>query len=281
MYIENIIKENIIQFAKENKININDKKLNLFMKKKHEDRTLALNVDNYISVCEYLHLHDIIILSTLCKEYINCYYKEIWSMIQKRHFPNSIIPMNSYLEIRDNMAIECWFYDNRIIDCSIVCAYNYINNIEIKIKKLSDELKKSHIRNINYKCKTITNMNEIKSLKRERESYLKYTPEYHINIINKYKFISEKDYTNEYYYTIKPELDMRLFGLDPDNETNKKEWVECIGWITGKYTIKREYDFYEGDDLNEDIYMYDYDTDNNLYRVRIIPDRIRDIIIKI
>lgn len=121
-------------------------------------------------------------------------------------------------------------------------------------------------------------MNEIKSLKRERDSYLSYIPEYHMNTIDKYRFISEKDYTDEYYYTIKPDLDMRLFGLDPYNETDKKKWIECMGWITGKYKIKRDYDFYEGDILNDDVYSYEYDIDNNFYRVRIIPECIRHII---
>ena len=50
MNIENIIRSNIIQFAKENKININNEELDSFMKKKHENRTLALNIDNYICV---------------------------------------------------------------------------------------------------------------------------------------------------------------------------------------------------------------------------------------
>ena len=278
MNIENIIKNNILQFAKENNININNEDLNLFMKNKHEKRTLSLNIDNYISVCEYLYASEILILTTLCKEYMNYHYKNIWNILQKRHFPNSTIPINSYLDIRNNIAIESWFSINRKFNCGFICKYDDINDIEIKIKKLSKELSTSHKRNINYTCKTITNMNEMKYLKREREAYLNDISIYHKNAIDDYRFLSEKDYTGDYYYALKPELDMRLFGLDPDNEIDKKNWIECMCWITGEYTKNKDYDFepdeIELEDPNQDVYTYYVDDDNCLYRIRIAPECI-------
>ena len=118
----------------------------------------------------------------------------------------------------------------------------------------------------------------MKYLKRDRESYFNNISIYHKNAIDDYRFLSESDYTGDYYYTLKPELDMRLFGLDPDNEIDKKNWIECMGWITGKYTKNKDCDFDPDEielyDPNQDVYTYYSGEDDILYRIRKVPECI-------
>ena len=237
-----------------------------FMVQLHKRRTLSLDKDTFLSVCLYLHDYEILILVMLCKEYYK-YYKYIWVILQKYYFPNSILPTNNYLVIRNNLAISKWWYELKYLKIHDGPNYMHwydITNIDENIQKRMADLKFLAPTGHTYKYAKITHSLEIKSEKKTRDEIFNICPQTIQNLITDYKFISNA------FYIIKPELDMRIYGLDPNDAIDVQKWDYGILWIQDELTDMEEYNFGSEDDNNE-IYKYDFDSMGLRFRYRIKP----------
>jgi hypothetical protein len=267
---ENEIKAALIRFTNEWQIHCSPTMIDDFMKKTHKKRRLSLNKDAYLTVCNYLHPNDIIMLTTICKEYMT-HYKYIWGIIQNYYFPRSIIPTNNYLEIRNNCGIDKWWFRLDYLQLNVEDGYEPWSNI-IKydniIDKRSNDLKKLSTSGHMYQYTKVTHLSEIRSLKNERADAFNVCTVEVQNLINDFKFLSLDDY----YINNKPELDMRLYGLNPSNQDDIKKWEEGIKWVKGEYNDYCEFDFDIMEIRNYDIYKYDMNGAGNEYRYRVKPE---------
>jgi hypothetical protein len=272
---ENEIRAALIKFTNEWQIHCSTTMIDDFMKKTHEKRRLSLNKDEYVNVCSYLHPKDILMLTTLCKEYMT-HYKYIWGIIQRYYFPYSIIPTKNYLEIRNNFAIDKWLYRLDYLQLNVEDGYkpwSDIMNYDNIIYKRSNDLKNLSESGHMYQYTKITHLSEIRSLKNDRNDDFKFCTVEVQNLINDFKFLSYNDYTKApYYINNKPELDMRIYGLNPSNQDDIKKWEEGLKWIKGEYDDYCEFDYDIMEAPNYNIYEYNTNGEGIEYRCRVRPE---------
>lgn len=273
MNIEHEIRRSIINFTKQHNIPLSDEQLVAFMADSYKCRRISLIQDTFLSVCEFLIPSEIVIFTTTCKEFMS-YYPFIWGIIQSQYFPKSIIPNLDYISIRQNMAIDCWWYKINKGDITEYYTWDEIVDDDVYIQKRFSELKKLVPSHIGYIWKKNTNLGEIKAMKETRLVSFDKSREIIYTLINDFKFISKKDDTNEPYLTIKPKLDMRIYGFTPGNKDDKKKWEEGMKWITGKYTEEKDYDYDLDEERDYETYEYgfDYGYEYDMYRIRMRPD---------
>lgn len=273
MDLDAIIARAIGSFTAEQGINFSKEIINDFVYRMKIRRRLSLPVDIYLYLCKFLDCCDIVILTTLCKDYMKQYYSSIWGDIQSRYFEHSIIPPNEYLSIRNNIAIDKWWQilsNNEMIEW--ICD---IKNDEKIIQDRRAELDMITPRSINYIWKKYTHLAEINANINYINNINASISVYEKQIIDNFRFISKTDNMGNKYLSIKQPLDSRLYGLDPQNNDDIEKWNITFKWITGEYNDEREYytdiDNHDGDD-NE--FQYEYDSDDEPYRIRIRPEWI-------
>jgi hypothetical protein len=271
MSIENEIKRGIINFAKEYSIFFNKEIIDDFMIKTYNRRKISLTNDTFLLVCEYLTVYDNIILTTLCKDFIKQNYPHIWGIMQSRYFVKSLIPNTDYLTIRQNIAIDYWYYKLCNYKAHVYDKWNDVVCDDITIQDRSKLLHKLHPSCMEYICRKNTHLREIRAVKETREYSINQVSEEICELIDIYIYYSHKDFTNVPYYTIKPDLDMRLYGYIPENKYDEEKWDIHVKWITGQYNQRPDYDYDVHID-REEIYDYILDDDDQQYRVRKRPD---------
>ena len=236
-------------------------------------RRLSLTKDLYLSICVFLNMSDMINLTTLCKEFMN-YYPDIWRIIQYQKYPYSIIPDSDYLSIRHSIAMKIWL--------DVLHDYNFDKSKSWKEIEEDDRLIKLRTADLLHLKNTYpgyegcmyaknTHLGEICAMKKTRESSYDKLNGSVIDLIDSFKFCSETDFTGEKYMTIKPEIDMRLFGFDINTKKGKKHAEDCKKWLSGEYNSKHDYQFDIHEPHANDIYVYDYDDDGDYYRFRRTP----------
>lgn len=272
MSIEKEIERGIINFTRENGIMISKDMIDQFIKKTYYRRRLSLPQELYLYLCKYLFPTEIVSLTTLCKEYMT-YYQYIWGIIQSYYHPKSIIPNNDYLAIRQNIAINSWYSKINELNIKEYVHWARMETYEKIIQKKSQEISLLVPSYIDYKWKKSLYQLEIHTNKENRERSFYNCEKYHW-LIEYYKFFSERDFNGNLYYIIKPELDMRLYGLNPENKKDEQKWKVGLKWITGVYNNTREYYDVETDnDETDDDEPYYYDhTGDRIYRYRVRPD---------
>ena len=284
MSIEKEIERGIINFTRENGIMISKDMIDQFIKKTYYRRRLSLPQELYLYLCKYLFPTEIVIFTTICKEYMT-YYQYIWDIIQSYYHPKSIIPNNDYLAIRQNIAINNWYSKINELNIKEYVHWARMETYEKIIQKKSQEISLLVPSYIDYKWKKSLYQLEIHTNKENRERSFYNCEKYHW-LIEYYKFFSERDFNGNLYYIIKPELDMRLYGLNPENKKDEQKWKVGLKWITGVYNNTREYYDVETDNAETDNaetdddelyyynnYFYDHDyEDDRSYRYRVRPD---------
>jgi hypothetical protein len=270
MNVEKEIERAIINFAKEENIANREEKINRFMQKIHIRRRLDLPQELYVNVCRYLFPSEILTLTTMCKDYM-AYYKYIWGIIQSYYFPKSLIPNNDHLLIRQNMAIDKWCYQLNSLNIREYASWTEIVNDEQLIYQRSQLLEALVPLQLGYAWKKYEHQGKIRANKETREMIFNNCNENMRNLIETFKFTSKRDITGELYYTIKPELDMRMYGMKPENKEDREKWEIGLNWITGVYTERREYDYDINEPYDMETYSYDCDDDGYYFKCRKRP----------
>jgi len=272
MNIDQEIKRGIVNFVNKYNIKIDQNLIDQFIKENHKRRRISLTEDTFLLMCEYLCPFEIIMMATLCKEFM-AYYPKIWCVIQQRQFPNSLIPKSNYILIRNQMAIDHWHCEVNSYDYKSITEWTVMESDDKTIKKRSScltELTPSHV---GYTWKKNVNTAEIRSISKDRKSTFDECSAELRTFIDKFKFVSDRDYTGNQYYIIKPDIDMRLYGLNPENKEDEKKWAGVIKWVTYEYNeFDRDYTYVRSDPIDESIYEYVLDESGNTYSRRIRPD---------
>lgn len=280
MSVEQEIQRGVINFAKQYNILLNDDQLAEFMCDTYKRRRILLSKDTYLITCGYLKISEIITLTTLCKEYMN-YYKFVWGIIQHRYYPKSIIPVIDYVSIRQNIAIDKWQVQLIRLKINNKVPYTVFNNSnqyneliedDETIQQRSRALEKLTSSHIGYIWRKNTHLAEIKAVKETRMCSFDKCSQDICKIINDFKFISETDYNNDPYYTIKKKIDMRLYGFIPKKKVDWKKWEDGMKWVAGEYTSDFDYEYDMTEVIDNDTYYYGYDSDGDSFRSRIRPD---------
>jgi hypothetical protein len=252
-----------------------DQCLNAFEKYRVKNTSLhRLPKELYLNVCVFLNMSDIVILTTFCKEFMK-YYSNIWGIIQDNSFPKSLIQKTNYLSIRNSIALKIWtnvLYYNCFYTSN---AYKKISDDETFIIKRSNDLTQLNDMYDTHKgCMNVkkVHLGEISATKKTRDlEYNKLTPTVS-SLLHDFKFCSKTDFTGEKYLTIKPDIDMRIFGFDPTTKDGKKNAKECYKWITCMFNGEPDYEYDNNDYEDHDIYIYAYNMENGHYRCRKMPE---------
>ena len=253
-----------IKFMKEEKgidiksmISINDVKL--CMEQIHVSRIFNLNLDLFLHMCDFLNRAEIIKITVLSKKIMDDYYKHIWGYLQSFYYTKSIIPFNDYIDIRQAISLDNYYY-YLLLNTKELSSFSS-NNFDEFDDLYFDE----------YKFKMINNHVEVGIFDNINKTLEDFLIDFRISSIS--------DDSGIKYYTIKPEIDCRLYGLDPIDNSAKTEIKRK--WVTG------EYNEYHITSLTESEYAREYRdpefiyamsgdvTDNvftRLYKYRIRPD---------
>lgn len=268
MNVEKEIKRAIINYTKEEKMY--EKKIDRFMQKTHICQRMDLPKELYLCVCEWLTLSESLILTTTCKIYME-HYKYIWNIIQLRYFPKSIIPKNDYLAIRQNIVINKWHYQLNMYNVTSYETWMEIVNDDYIVQEKSQIIENLNPSELYYIWEIQEQEKTLKTIKELRSMSYNNSIEMIRNLIETFKFTSKRDITGELYYTIKPDLDMRMYGLNPENEKDRKQWEIGLKWLTGVYTERKDYN-YDDDVYDYNTYNYYQDNDGSYFRCRKRPD---------
>jgi hypothetical protein len=271
--VEQEINRGILLFAKENNINLSDKEMIDIKEKTTRRRRIVLHKETFLLTCDCLSVHDIINFITTCKEFMK-YYPFIWNNIQKKLFPYSIFISSDYKLIRYKIVVDYWYsakcknnnveYNNYFNQhyYDIFADIIYDDNI---IEKRYGDIKKTNNHKINR-----THNAEIVCTKRTRINCINKLSDNYIDMLKTFRYYCENDPSGDKYATIKSDVDMCLYGLNPSCEEDMDEWTNVgIKWITGEYTTNKIYicvNEYNTDDDFE--YGIDYDS---YFKIRILP----------
>ena len=265
---------NFIKFAD---LDVSEKIIDTFMSKTTLARTLILPFDNMLMIEEYLTWKEYLYFSTCCKNHMSL-LPYFWRSFKEVYFPKSIIPMNEYKTFALNASLD-WYY-------SYPAKY-YLENIrkhELRMAELTKIIDKLSPNNVNYKTRLITNTKERENEYRDRNDILLNPDEISDDVgdfLALYRHNSVVNYSGEKYFTLKPDIDMRLYGFNPDIPEEKARGEIKIKWVSYEYNTLRDYNYIlngESDDEYEYRYEYNLEEDSdrypiyNGYRTRIKPD---------
>ena len=239
----------------ESMISINDVKL--CMAQIHVSRIFNLKLDLFLHMCDFLTRAEIIRITTLSKKIMDDYYKHIWGYLQSIYYTKSIIPFNDYIDIRHAISLDNYYYyllknNNKVFNLNgnSFTEFDDLYLDEHNFKMINKHVEVGLFDNIN--------------------SILK-------DFLIKFRLNSISDDSGMKYYTLKPEIDCRLYGLDPIDDSVKTEIKRK--WVTGEYNIRTITSLTESEYANEYrdpefIYKRDFVGFgiDGLYKYRIRPD---------
>ena len=234
--------ENIFLIKKDINININEKEIQTFLEDDMKRKQKLYVLDIFLHICCFLNIDEALNLTYTCK-YYNNFEKYIWgdSWNYKEFFPYSLLKNDDYENIKNNIALDKYYYDLYVNNI----FFTNLNEIENQHYKCSKEIKGIKF---DYNYKRITYTKEMKSYAKEiKEIYEKLCccSKYFLDI---YKFISVNN-----YYTIKKEIDMRIYGFNPEKKEDVDYWNN----------FGKKWAYYEINDESIEISEEEYNNNNN------------------
>ena len=206
-------------------------------------RRIKVNKDSFSSICTYLTFPEMVGFSTLCKEFME-YYPHMWSIAQKSLYSESLIPSYDYNNIRKNIALDYYYWELSVKKNSQWVSINTEENIMSKLAKSILATKYIDIYD-EYTIKIRMDENELQCRTEFRDNFVdNYSYVANNEVIQKvsdnlkgflknYMFVSKTDLNGILYFTIKQDIDSRLYGWDPvkhpiEYDTKRK-------WVSGEY----------------------------------------------
>jgi RNase P subunit RPR2 len=212
-----------------------------FMKKVHKKRTLKLPNSIFMMVCSYLEPH-LMISFTTCSKSNMVNYPNIWNIYSySLEYYDSIIAKNEFINIRNTIAINQYYYWSGVNDFYSYQDQKKIHIIveeESRISKLYSIIEKLTKKSHQYNITKITHIKELKaSIKICNDSYESLDTGAQ-KFLSEFRFVST---SNPYYtyYTIKKIPDCGIYGFD-NNSPNAKILLK---WMTNEYNTDADYDF--------------------------------------
>ena len=227
-------------------------------------RRIKVNKDSFSSICTYLTFPEMVGFSTLCKEFME-YYPHMWSIAQKSLYSESLIPSYDYNNIRKNIALDYYYWELSVKKNSQWVSINTEENIMLKLEDsiLADKYADIYDENT---IKIIMDENELQCRTEFRDNFVdNYSAVANNEDIQKvsdnlkaflqnFRFVSKTDSNGILYFTIKQDIDSRIYGWDPvrypiEYDTKRK-------WVSGEYHDRWE-DILDGS-INDPAFKYVY-----------------------
>ena len=227
-------------------------------------RRIKVNKDSFSSICTYLTFPEMVGFSTLCKEFME-YYPHMWSIAQKSLYSESLIPSYDYNNIRKNIALDYYYWELSVKKNLQWVSINTEENIMLKLEDsiLADKYADIYDENT---IKIIMDENELQCRTEFRDNFVdNYSAVANNEDIQKvsdnlkaflqnFRFVSKTDSNGILYFTIKQDIDSRIYGWDPvrypiEYDTKRK-------WVSGEYHDRWE-DILDGS-INDPAFEYEY-----------------------
>ena len=227
-------------------------------------RRIKVNKDSFSSICTYLTFPEMVGFSTLCKEFME-YYPHMWSIAQKSLYSESLIPSYDYNNIRKNIALDYYYWELSVKKNLQWVSINTEENIMLKLEDsiLADKYADIYDENT---IKIIMDENELQCRTEFRDNFVdNYSAVANNEDIQKvsdnlkaflqnFRFVSKTDSNGILYFTIKQDIDSRIYGWDPvrypiEYDTKRK-------WVSGEYHDRWE-NILDGS-INDPAFEYEY-----------------------
>lgn len=217
--------------------------------------------DTFLHICEFLYAADIMIFSSICKDYLRDFYQPAWDIIHRRHFPISIDRPLTHIASR--IALSLAFFYNYIDDDRMRFEWSLIANCETQMsncQRFIELVGDSSIRAISYKERFIEYKTDRDHIISSKTTLVKF--------LEAFQFNSEIDMDGHRYYTIKFDIDTLDYGIDPIKDP-ERSYIKTQ-WLTGRYHDRIEY-YYNPADAGNGDFTYGIDSYGTLFRQRIRP----------
>lgn len=239
----------------------------------YNKRKLNLPDDILLHMFEYLCLPAMIAITSTSTKYYKL-YPDIWGIAQHQEYPYSLIPASDYIDIRANIALD-YFY--AIVRNNLKNDPNWlkINGEENHMVKINAELEYLKPNHMSYEIRRITHKNELNAGNARNLVILDDTTDSRFSqFLFSFLAVSKRMTTGIPYFTIKQDIDSRLYGWDPLD--NPFEYETTRKWITGEYHDSWENGVYDGNDDDSEFEFKRasvYGVNDYVYsRRRIRPD---------
>ena len=200
-----------------------------------------INIDIIENVSQFLKVSEIFSLLFTSKTMIK-FFPETWIILHNRSYPQSILPRENHQVLKHQMMLHAWYYkmysknehNDFIKFIAIDENEHYIWMRYLENQTCFDRAKKS------------INNAEILSYVKENKRLLINAIKIDQDVLDLFKHYDKPDikYSNDVNYKCisfyKGDFDMRLFGLNPSNIVDYKNW-----YYTGKKWAKFVYNEYD------------------------------------
>jgi hypothetical protein len=170
-----------------------------------------------------------------------------------------------------------------VIDNSYNTSYKNIIDDEIMIKRRYIDITKTYNKRI-----IITHKAEIKANKKTRDKCIETFPSGFKNLTEQFKHFVGVDPDGDAYTLLNHKIDMRLYGLNPENPDDERKWYDIgLKWISGEFNSDEieiyPDEYYEGrfpdedtnEDTNEDTMFDYYETEYGYYKSLKYPEWLK------
>ena len=250
------IKKAIECFIKFSELQISDEQVEKFMELNKTRRRLSLTKDIFISICDFLNTKDMLVFGRINNESAT-YIPYIWPIIMYRYHPKSLIPSHDMEYIKLQLSLDIYYCDVKYFDEDkswIDLKEN--ERILYKLHRAIDEIK---LTSVNSSVRLITNKSEARSVNADRnDALLSLRPEY-VDVIHNFQWNSIQHSVPHFvkYWTIKPELDMRLRGYDISIPEQNSQANIHFKWISGIF-----HERWENNDIQDPVEPeFEYEVD--------------------
>jgi len=232
----------------------------------------TLNIDLILYIFDFMFGDEFIAFPVICKYNYNNFYDCTWERFSAVHFPKSLLTNTK--DIRINASIDYYYEHIRPNRMDI----KIIETLEDKLMILSEKMdvldptipseleERKHIYDI-----------EMMDIYEKRHNILENTDKYTRNFLEKIKFVNNECWSGAKTYTIKPKIDIRIYGFDPEIPEEKEKGEIIIKWIKGEYFVGQvDIDWVMPVGFTpcetDPYFLYDWDNQKECwYRFRIRP----------
>ena len=262
--------ERFLEYAKSQgiEINISQEQKSNFMLINEKRRRIPLHKDMFINICEFLNQYDMLAFGRVNKE-THSYIKYLWPVIMLNYYPNSFIPLSDTDYIKLQLSLDDYYGYITRFELRDNIYWNKLEESEIILKKLNKTIYEIKPFSVNAYSRLIVNNAEARSVRSDITEALELMPPEYLAFIEKFQWNSIS--YREKYWTIKPDIDMRLRCYDMSIPESKAQSEEHFKWLTGIYNEKWQNDnIFEPEQSG---YEYKYDSpDMSRFCRRIKPE---------
>lgn len=255
-----------VKYIKEtHNIDVEGVDLSHFIAIYQKKRAFKPNRDTILNIYEFLYRDEIIIFSTICSEYLRDFYPYAWNIIHRHRFPMSIARSLNHVETQTAVSLDLFygtFAYHRLRNHDWFLIFDSEKNMaqyEVLMRSVAEDPYDNNM--LVYKA-------QFARYRFIRDNAISRADSILIDFLRAFQFNSKIDIYGNKYYTIKPDIDTRVYGIDPIKDP-VKSYIK-MQWLKGCYHDQIEHN-YNPTDIGNGDFTYGIDSYGTPFRQRKRP----------